>query len=139
MNKLIFNTILILTLTISAAAASETNNINQQELIKSNQNLFEEKQFTVTAKFVNIEHIFENEYYLIFKMQKGPAVKLYVSFPDEKMEEFNFLVEKGDRIAANRKMKNKNFIIKYTQKHEEDENTGAPRTRNYIDSIELKK
>ena len=129
MLKLFFHTLLILTVTIAIGAPVEKNNGTSQK----------EKQLTITAKFINIEHIFENEYYLIFKTQKGPAVKLYVAFPDEKIEEFNFLVEKGDRIAANRKMKNKTFIIKYTQKHEEDENTGAPRTRNYIDSIELKK
>lgn len=139
MLKLLFQTVLILTVTIAAASPSDKNKTHATNMDKGNKTSYEEKKITTAAKFVNIEHIFENEYYLIFKTEKGAIVKLYVSFPDDKVEVFNFLVEKNDRIAANSKMKNKKFIIKYVLKHEEDENTGAPGTRNYIESIELKK
>ncbi|GEM_PF-6468422 len=93
----------------------------------------------ITAKFIDGGRIFENEYYVTFKPVKGAAIKFNVTFPDEKITDLKLFTDKKGVLIPNSKMKNKNFIIQYIKKDIEDENTGEPVTRYFIESIKLKK
>jgi len=93
----------------------------------------------ITAKFIDGGRLFENEYYATFKPIKGAAITFNVMFPDEKITNLRLFIDKKGVLVPNSKMKSKNFIIHYTKKDMEDENTGEPVTRYFINSIQLKK
>jgi hypothetical protein len=92
----------------------------------------------IIAKFLDGGRTFENEYYVTFKPRKGANIQFRVVFPDEKITRLKLFVEKKGMLVPNSKMKNKTFIIHYSKKEMEDENTGESVTGYFINSIMLK-
>lgn len=107
--------------------------------VKENQTANQNSNQQIIAKFIDGGRLFENEYYVTFKPLKGAAITFNVTFPDEKITDLKLFTDKKGILVPSSKMKNKNFIIQYTKKDMEDENTGEPVTRYFIDSIKLKK